>query len=603
MNAKTVFKNAWNEPKLFFFYLALLCASGLALAFILETNTSSYHPSQTAQWFAIWIVVLLALGCVTGILGFILSWIPPVHRFLNWMLRRRFFLFAALITLFALFYTVENWRGKHAWQKFERELKSKGEKVDVAGLAPPSVPDDQNFAMAPIWVEEISATMGPEKAKRWYGEKVAAVGHTNFVRRLEMPIELSEPNLNFTNNSGNWQKAEKADLKSWQQYYRELAGVTNFFPTTPQPQTPAADVLLALSRYDAAIDELRVASQLPYARFPLGYDDDNPAAILLPHLARIRHCFDALRLRACAEIEAGKTDEAVEDVRLMLRLIEVLQQEPLLISHLVANAMQTIATQPIWEGLAGHHWNDSQLAALESELSKLDFLAGYHFSMRGERAFGVAIIDYLRRNRNEVEAIQWGFDGASQQDLSFEQMMSGAFIRIMPGGWFDHNKVSICQMHEKYMFPVVDLQQRVVSLETQKRASEATDEDATRPSPYNWFTRRLLPPLNKIAPKSARAQFFVDAARIASALERYRLANGSFPETLAVLSPAFLKTIPHDIMNGKPLNYRRTDDGQFILYSVGWNETDDGGRIELTTGGRGNVDADKGDWVWKYPSQ
>jgi hypothetical protein len=31
----------------------------------------------------------------------------------------------------------------------------------------------------------------------------------------------------------------------------------NEFPVTPQPQSPAADVLLALSKYDPVIEELR----------------------------------------------------------------------------------------------------------------------------------------------------------------------------------------------------------------------------------------------------------------------------------------------------------------------------------------------------------
>jgi hypothetical protein len=47
------------------------------------------------------------------------------------------------------------------------------------------------------------------------------------------------------------------------------------------------------------------------------------------------------------------------------------------------------------------------------------------------------------------------------------------------------------------------------------------------------------------------------------------------------------------------LLYRRTNDGQFVLYSLGWNETDDGGQIALRE--NGSFDRDKGDWVWQYP--
>jgi hypothetical protein len=87
-------------------------------------------------------------------------------------------------------------------------------------------------------------------------------------------------------------------------------------------------------------------------------------------------------------------------------------------------------------------------------------------------------------------------------------------------------------------------------------------------------------------------------ARVACVLERYRLAHGEYPESLDALAPQFIGKLPHDIINGQPLHYRRTDDGKFVLYSVGWNETDDSGTVVFLKSGSA-VDRDKGDWVWK----
>jgi hypothetical protein len=67
--------------------------------------------------------------------------------------------------------------------------------------------------------------------------------------------------------------------------------------------------------------------------------------------------------------------------------------------------------------------------------------------------------------------------------------------------------------------------------------------------------------------------------------------------------PQFIAQIPHDIINGEPLHYRRTDEGQFVLYSVSWNETDDGGVVGMTDGKTPVTDLNKGDWVWRYPSK
>jgi hypothetical protein len=96
----------------------------------------------------------------------------------------------------------------------------------------------------------------------------------------------------------------------------------------------------------------------------------------------------------------------------------------------------------------------------------------------------------------------------------------------------------------------------------------------------------------------------VNLARVAIVLERYRLSNGQYPESLDALTPQFMVALPHDVINGQPLKYRRNPDGQFVLYSVGWNETDDGG-VVVAPKKNGNQEAnfDDGDWVWRYPSR
>ena len=98
-------------------------------------------------------------------------------------------------------------------------------------------------------------------------------------------------------------------------------------------------------------------------------------------------------------------------------------------------------------------------------------------------------------------------------------------------------------------------------------------------------------------------QASADLARTAIALERHRLAHGEFPESLDALVPQFIAKVPHDVIGGGPLKYRRTRDGQFVLYSVGWNEKDDGGVVVYRKGSSTDVDRDQGDWVWRYPAK
>ncbi|MEJ0089417.1 MAG: hypothetical protein WDM80_06705 [Limisphaerales bacterium] len=107
-----------------------------------------------------------------------------------------------------------------------------------------------------------------------------------------------------------------------------------------------------------------------------------------------------MELRACAELENGQSDKALDDVKLMFRLTDSIQNEPFLISHLVRIAMTSIALQPIWEGLVKHKWSDAQLAELDHELVSLNFLNDYRFTMRNERAGAILEIDSMRRHRD-----------------------------------------------------------------------------------------------------------------------------------------------------------------------------------------------------------
>jgi hypothetical protein len=71
----------------------------------------------------------------------------------------------------------------------------------------------------------------------------------------------------------------------------------------------------------------------------------------------------------------------------------------------------------------------------------------------------------------------------------------------------------------------------------------------------------------------------VEVAAAALAVQRYRLAHKGFPETLDQLVPAYVPAVPADPFDGAPLRYKRTDRG-FVVYSVGEDRRDDGGKPE-----------------------
>jgi hypothetical protein len=395
-------------------------------------------------------------------------------------------------------------------------------------------------------------------------------------------------NLWPTNEFGSWAKGTKTDLRIWQQFYRSVANPTNGIVVSPQPQSPAADVLLALSKYNSTIEELSDAAKLPYSRFPLDYDKDCPAAILMPHLAALKKCSQVLSLRVSAELQNGQSEKALADVKLSLRLMDSTHNEPFLISHLVRIAIFQIALQPIYEGLAEHRWSEPQLVELGAELGKLDFLADWLLAMRGERTWDVANIDWLRRSGNKLSS--W-LDDSSMKDINLVLLTYG------PSGWLEQNKVRICNFYPN-IFAVVDLKTKTVSPEAARRADAMLESESQYRTPCNYLESLFLPALGTCAKKAAYTQAATDMARTACALERYKLANGNYPETLAALAPQFIAQVPSDVIGGQPLKYRRAEDGKFVLYSVGWNGTDDDGTVAFKKNHPQSIENENGDWVW-----
>src|SRR6185436_17644986 len=102
------------------------------------------------------------------------------------------------------------------------------------------------------------------------------------------------------------------------------------------------------------------------------YKLDDPFTILLPHLTRIKAIVQEVKIQASAELATGQTDQAFEDVRLMLWLTESLKDESFLICQLVRIACQQIATQPTWEGLVEHKWSEAQLKEIQERMLRVN---------------------------------------------------------------------------------------------------------------------------------------------------------------------------------------------------------------------------------------
>src|SRR5262249_7441692 len=76
-----------------------------------------------------------------------------------------------------------------------------------------------------------------------------------------------------------------------------------------------------------------------------------------------------------------------------------------------------------------------------------------------------------------------------------------------------------------------------------------------------------------------RHQASVRSLIVLVAAERYRKANGRWPESVDALVPTYLADVPLDPYDGNPVRLRRMPFG-ITVYCVGPDRTDDGGHID-----------------------
>jgi hypothetical protein len=87
-----------------------------------------------------------------------------------------------------------------------------------------------------------------------------------------------------------------------------------------------------------------------------------------------------------------------------------------------------------------------------------------------------------------------------------------------------------------------------------------------------------IPVFNHVQWTAERFLGHRDGVLVGLALEAYRRGHGAYPKSLEELTPLLLPEVPADRITGEPVRYRIVD-GQPIVYSVGVDRKDDGGRV------------------------
>ena len=365
------------------------------------------------------------------------------------------------------------------------------------------------------------------------------------------------------------------------------AGTNTFRIYLDSPPCLAADYLEWSDPLEADFDLMREALKRPFARMEGDYE---PAALPIPGFVRLRQVAQTLAQRTQCYLLLGKSEAAFHDLALVRELCVLLEARPtgkpiMLVGAMINVAITGLYTAIVADGLRLHAWREQELHAIEEQLKQVYLPPLVAEAFRGEAAYTCRRIETGARGEL-ANLLAFGPNPASL----WQKLKSPRFIlfMLMPKGWIYQNMAAVTFADQKwinalsYTNTVVDPRQ-VDSLGTELQ------NNFTHFSPYKFIAATSIPNFQKAIQVLAHNQSLADQALLACALEQYHLANKRYPETLEALTPRFLQKLPHDIITGQSLKYRLAGE-EFVLYSIGWNQIDEGGKP-----GKAHSD---GDWVW-----
>jgi hypothetical protein len=170
-------------------------------------------------------------------------------------------------------------------------------------------------------------------------------------------------------------------------------------------------------------------------------------------------------------------------------------------------------------------------------------------------------------------------------------------LRLRSTGWLCRNQVVLARCFQ-HVLDEVDLPHQ--RLHAQALTTRFLQDFTS--SSQSQLANMLVPNCKRAALVAAQRQTLLNQLRVACGLERYSRQHGRYPERLSELIPDFLDAVPKDLFADAPLQYRRTPDGGYQLWSVGWEERDHHGLAgPLDPDGRHQFTEQGADWVWQRP--
>jgi hypothetical protein len=390
------------------------------------------------------------------------------------------------------------------------------------------------------------------------------------IRAAGYPVTLTELNEWYTipENAENaaytiidafsyYQLGDQAKLKSL-----PIIGKDKL-PARTEPLTEETKALATQYTADnqQALELLHEAAAIKHCRYPV---DLSIGHTPMPYISDIRRSVHLLGLEAVLHAENNKPRLAARSVTSIFGIAHSLAKEPLLISQLVCTACQEIATSSLERVINRAEFTDEQLVKLTQTVSNAEDLSTISWAFAGERCAGISMF----KNPASLSLEGDGYKIPSTLILELYKAL----------GLADRDAVIYLDLINDCMETTqLPLHQRQRTAGTIEAKFKATSKN-------HILLYAIMPAFSRIISINISSIAHLRTARVALAVQRYRLATGNLPDTLEDLVPTYLDTVPKDPFDGRSLRYEKLETG-FIVYSLGLDGVDDGG-TERQTGKR-----------------
>ena len=357
-------------------------------------------------------------------------------------------------------------------------------------------------------------------------------------------------------------------------------------PWASTPQTPSdlwATYREALDAGRIELDQGCAAALKGPIRFDLA--PNRGVSMLLPHLANLRGLSQTLGVRTLVELHDGHRDLAWTNVLAVTRLATAWEPESTEISQLVRCGLATLAFETTWQALMAGGWSDAQLAQLQAEWQAVDFFKHLPETEAFARA---AHADACQRERQDRIEYRQFFRDVFRSPRTAWMGLSTYWSSLgyrRRGSYEDERDLLLYHRDRELQLRAAIAAPTWQRMRQMPGVTNSAPYQARHPSRVGslinmrqmsmGFMRQGRGLMGQAADAEARRRLLLAAL----ALERYHTRHGNYPPSLTALVPGVLPRLPVDFMDGQPLRYRRTEDGRFVLYSVGLDCVDNGGEV------------------------